>query len=155
EEPGRRHREGRHSRPVNLARELPHVIASAGASVPARQLMLSLAPAGGEAMATATPQQQPAVTAEEQLKHETLIIFSHSNFMYWWPVWVVGFILAALTFVANNHVQIAGRDYLIHASRNLGVIYTVVLFLVILMTNVTLRGIYSAVAILGVLVLVL
>jgi hypothetical protein len=103
-------------------------------------------------MATATPQQ---AAVEEQRQHETLIIFGHSNFMYWWPVWVAGFILAALTYFANNQVDIAGRHYLIDPSRSLGLIFTVVLFLIILMTNVTLRGIYSAVAILAVLVLVL
>jgi hypothetical protein len=136
------------------------VVASAGAWVPARHLMLSLSPPpGGEAMATATPhpQQPAAVVVEEAPKHQPLIIFSHSNFMYWWPVWLVGFIMAALTWLAGNQVHLVpdGPAYLIHPSRLLGVVYTLVFFLVIMTTNVSLRGIYSAVVILVVLVLVL
>jgi hypothetical protein len=107
-------------------------------------------------MATATPHPHAQPTAAEERKMEEMTLYGHSNFLYWWPVWVVGYIMALLTWLAHNEVAVTeGHKYLIHPSRNLGVIYTVVFFLVILMTNVTLRGIYSAVAILAALVLVL
>ncbi len=35
--------------------------------------------------------------AEHPKEKLELIIYSHSNFFYWWPVWVVGFIMAALS----------------------------------------------------------
>ncbi len=103
-------------------------------------------------MATTSPHP---TAVEGPPRSETLILYSHSNFFYWWPVWAVGTVMALLTYFTDNHVNIAGREYLIHPSRDLGVIYTVVFFLVIIWTNVTLRGIYSAVAILAVVVLVL
>jgi hypothetical protein len=110
-------------------------------------------------MATATPQQQQPVTQAEVSRSETLTIYGHSNFLYWWPVWVVGAIMALATWFGGQPVHIAGTPedhaYLFHPSRLAGVTYTIVLVLVILMTNVSLRGIYSAVAILVVLVLVL
>jgi hypothetical protein len=109
-------------------------------------------------MATAAPHPHQPATMEEQLKAETVIIFGHSNFMYWWPVWLVGAIMAVLTLAAGHQVHIPepdGPTYIIHPSRLLGVVYTLVVFLVILSTNVNLRGIYSVVLILAVLVLVL
>lgn len=106
-------------------------------------------------MATAAPNPHHAGAVEEPPRSESLIIYSHSNFVYWWPVWLTGAIMAILTWAADNQVTINGHAYLIHPNRNLGVVYTVVFFLVIVMTNVSLRGIYSAVAILAVLVVIL
>jgi hypothetical protein len=110
-------------------------------------------------MASVSPQPQPPPAATAQQPHAVtvveepgaqaqLLIFSHSNFFYWWPVWLIGYIMALVTWLGGTPVNIGGHEYLIHPSKNLGVIYTFVFFLVILMTNVTLRGIYSAVAIL-------
>src|SRR5688572_5135244 len=50
-----------------------------------------------------------------------LIIYSHSNLFYWWPIWVTGFIFALLTYLqAGDPYRIGGRDVLIHPSKNLG-----------------------------------
>jgi hypothetical protein len=108
-------------------------------------------------MATATPQPEPA-TPEEQRRAAELTIYGHSNFFYWWPVWLVGYIMAGLTFMADHHVKLdpnSTHEYLIHPNKYLGVVYTFVFFIVIMTTNVSLKGIYSAVAILVALVLVL
>jgi len=35
---------------------------------------------------------------------EQIVIFGHSNLFYWWPVWLVGFILAGLTYM-DGHVM--------------------------------------------------
>ena len=35
---------------------------------------------------------------------EQIVIYGHSNLFYWWPVWLVGFILAFLTYV-DGHVM--------------------------------------------------
>jgi hypothetical protein len=39
------------------------------------------------------PALSPADEREEQVK-----IISHSDLFYWWPVWVVGYLMAALTY---------------------------------------------------------
>jgi hypothetical protein len=104
----------------------------------------------------AVPSTPPAVTLVTVPAHPqaALYVYGHANFLYWWPVWAIGYGMALLTLFSDNRVAIGGGEYLIHPSKNLGVIFTFVFFLVILMTNVALRGIYSVVAILAVLLLV-
>src|SRR5262249_60651705 len=93
----------------------------------------------------------PPFQPSEQLPADTqlpeLILYSHSSLFYWWPVWSMGFLFAFLTWLQGEKVTIGGQEYLMHPSKNLGVIYTVIFTLVILMTNVTLRGLVSVIAI--------
>lgn len=77
-----------------------------------------------------------------------LILYSHSTFIYWWPVWMVGYALAAVTWFQGEYVTIGGREVLFHPSKNLGVFFTVTFLLVILFTNMTVRGKTSVIAIL-------
>src|SRR5262245_46127365 len=80
-------------------------------------------------------------------------LYSHTPLFYWWPVWLIGYILAVLTYFQGEVVSIGGRDYLMHPSKNLGVLYTVVFMLVILLTNVSLRGLPTVVVIVSLLLL--
>jgi hypothetical protein len=107
--------------------------------------------------AAAAPAQQPIPVVVERpaTAQPELTIYGHSNFVYWWPVWSVGYIMALLTWLQGTPVRIGDGDYLFHPSKDLGVVYTFVFFLIMMITNVTLRGIYSIVAILTALVLVL
>jgi hypothetical protein len=89
-------------------------------------------------------------TEEKALEQQELRIYSHSNFLYWWPVWLTGYIMALLTWLHGEHVQIGNTSVLFHPSKNVGVIFTVTFFLIILSTTVTLRGLKSALVILGV-----
>jgi hypothetical protein len=82
-------------------------------------------------------------------------IYSHSNFFYWWPVWVTGYIMALLTYVGGQQVTIGDTTVLFHHSKNLGVVFTLTFFLVIIITNVTLRGTSSVVVIMGAAILIL
>jgi hypothetical protein len=110
-----------------------------------------------------------------------IVIVSHSNLFYWWPVWAVGFLLFLLTFTDGHRMAIVPpgteaipgaevggqkRDVLaypanyvhksefqsprLHASthKSYGVLWTTVLMLVIIITNVPLRGMWSFVVIL-------
>jgi hypothetical protein len=109
-------------------------------------------------MATVTPQpqqQQPEPHRTDQ--REELRIYSHSELFYWWPVWAVGYLMAAITYLDGRPIQFAegGPQELVHPSQAVGVVYTVVVFLTILITNVTLRGLASVVAIISLMFLVL
>jgi hypothetical protein len=122
-----------------------------------------------------------------------LRIISHSNLYYWWPVWFVGFILAALTYLGGHRMAVvpagteavtaravegyggprdvlvvpAGRHLpadeasptqphvLMATGKNLGGLFVLVLLVVIFVTNVPLRGLWSALTVLAVLVLAL
>jgi hypothetical protein len=72
-------------------------------------------------------------------------IYSHSTLLYWWPAWVIGFVIAFLN---------AGQERLLATapgappSSALGLTYLLVLLLLIVFTNVRLRGINSVVALL-------
>jgi hypothetical protein len=96
------------------------------------------------------PHQAPLEIPENQEPvPEAVKLFSHSNLFYWWPVWAVGYTLALMTWMSGTVVQVGNSEVLIHASKNLGVIYTLTFFLVILITNVTVRGVSSVVVILS------
>jgi hypothetical protein len=121
-------------------------------------------------------------------------IVSHSILFYWWPVWMLGFVLAALTYWGNDRLAVlpaearvepAGAEgqYVValppgHApteslkeaaarssagqpafpvrvadsNHPYGLLFLGVLFLVIFVTNVSLRGPWSLVVLLGYLV---
>jgi hypothetical protein len=124
----------------------------------------------------------PPFTREADIK-----IYSHSPLFYWWPVWLVGFVMAFLTYLGGHRMavvpagtvagtgrQVEGfeepRDVLVAppgrhlpqhdgeaprqphvlmaTSKNLGGIFVLVLFVVILVTNVPLRGLWWALALL-------
>ena len=91
----------------------------------------------------------PAGPGEEQRLE--LRIYSHSTFLYWWPVWVTGYIMALVTRIDGQHLQMGDTGIWVwmHPSKNLGVLFTLLFFLVILITNVSLRGLASVVAVLA------
>jgi hypothetical protein len=127
-----------------------------------------------------------STTAE--IPPKEIVIISHSTIFYWWPVWVVGFLMAAFTYlsgyvmalvppgtIAESARTVAGhdgaRDVLILppgkqlpmdsatetplqprlrmcVSKGPGIIFAVTLCLVIVITNVHMRGLWSVIVIL-------
>ena len=110
-------------------------------------------------MATATVDHQrplpaplkavEAAAPEACEEHPELKIYSHSRLFYWWPIWVVGYIMALVTYLGGEQYQIGNNLAWFHASENPGVIYALTVLLVILVTNVTVRGLASAIVILS------
>ncbi len=96
---------------------------------------------------------QPAPQAGPEHQHkdhpEEVRIYSHSTFFYWWPVWVTGYIMALVTYMDGQQMQIGNAEVWMHPSKNLGVLFTLIFFLVILITNVSLPGLASVVVILA------
>ncbi|MCI0461564.1 MAG: hypothetical protein L0Z62_31835 [Gemmataceae bacterium] len=76
-----------------------------------------------------------------------LTVYAHSTLLYWWPVWVTGFIVALLTYLEGQSLAFQDAEVIIHRSKNLGVIYSMVVLMVIVMTNATVRGLASALVI--------
>jgi hypothetical protein len=124
-------------------------------------------------------------------RRQEVVVISHSPFFYWWPLWVVGFLMAAITYatghqvafvppgtVAERGAQVEGhdgpRDVLVApagarlpvatpdgapaevprltmtASNNPGIIWTLTLCALIVVTHIELRGVWSVIAMLGV-----
>jgi hypothetical protein len=87
-----------------------------------------------------SPQSASAATTIEVPE---VRLYSHSSLFYWWPVWLIGYVFALLSYFQGVKVTIGTHDVWMHPSKNLGVLYTVVFTLVVLITNVTLRGLMS------------
>ncbi|MEL6299625.1 MAG: hypothetical protein AAFQ45_13755 [Pseudomonadota bacterium] len=85
-----------------------------------------------------------------------IVIYSHSSLFYWWPVWLLGFILAAVSYAFGAAFATDdGRIEWIHPNSGVGVTFIIVLVLVIIFTNISLRGIYSVALIFAIATLLL
>jgi hypothetical protein len=97
-------------------------------------------------MATASP----AELVHGHVAHAPDIrIYSHSPLLYWWPVWVAGFLLALWTW-ADHFPPPLATDGLadqptVHIARSPlpGAIFVVTLLFTIVFSNVSLRGPWS------------
>lgn len=116
-------------------------------------------------------------------QNRTLKVVSHSMLFYWWPIWVVGFGLALLTYLEGTRLAVvpegtrvqASQEGSLHTyslsfaseppaslreaavaragqepfptrmsdSRDYGIVYVLLLLLVIFITNVPMRGLWS------------
>jgi len=110
-------------------------------------------------MSTVVTPQSIADVAPAAVSPREVRIYSHSYLFYWWPVWAVGYLCALLTYINGNTVLFTYRDQevevMMHPSHNLGVVFTFTLLLVILLTNVAVRGLASVAVILSAIVAVL
>jgi hypothetical protein len=76
-----------------------------------------------------------------------VIVYGHSWLFYWWPLWVVGYVMALLTWLHPDQVVIGDKPEVFQASRNLGVIYALLLLLMIVITSAKVRGLAGALVI--------
>ena len=79
-----------------------------------------------------------------------VVIVSHSNVVYWWPAWVVGYIMAGLSYIGGtaSTVPIETVAY-VHPSNNPGLLFIATMVMLVVFTNAKLRGIYSVVTIIS------
>jgi len=95
-------------------------------------------------MATVTSPQTPVATAVPvDAPPKTVTVYSHSPIFYWWPVWLMGYILALLTYIQGVETPFGDIHVMIHPNPVLGVMFTFVFLLVILMTHIAVRGLAS------------
>ena len=96
-------------------------------------------------------QLQPEQLPDPDRRLPGVVIYSHSSLLYWWPVWLTGFVLAGLSYMFGHaFVADSGKIEWIHPNSGVGVTFILVLLLVILFTNVRMRGIYSITAIISI-----
>ncbi len=85
-----------------------------------------------------------------------LRLYSHTTLLYWWPVWVAGYVMALLTWLRGGTIELDQvRQEWFHPDAALGVTYVLILLLVITFTSFRFRGIYSLALALGFSTLVL
>ncbi len=78
---------------------------------------------------------------------QELKIYSHSTLLYWWPAWAFGYVAALLN--AGQEKFLATSEGA-RPSSSVGLTFVAILLLLIVFTNVRLRGINSVVSILAV-----
>jgi len=78
---------------------------------------------------------------------ERIIVYQHSDLLYWWVVWGYGFFCAFLTWLQGKPVSLAsdGRKVLIHPSAWVGISFVVLVLFVLVFTNARARGVKSLV----------
>ena len=85
------------------------------------------------------PKIGPIATAPDRLQR--LRIYSHSSLVYWWPLWVVGYLMNVDHLLARSGVPAWGEPETgVHPKYNPWMIFFLVLFLVLVITNFWLRG---------------
>jgi hypothetical protein len=80
--------------------------------------------------------------AAAHVRTPQVFVYGHSTLFYWWPAWVFGFLFA---FLENALVDSADQ----HMASGVGLSYVALLLLLVIFTNIRLRGIYSVVTLLG------
>ena len=78
---------------------------------------------------------------------QEIIVYGHSTLLFWWPAWAFGFLFAGLNAGQEQFLATAPGA---QPSSALGLTYLAILLLLIVFTNVRLRGINSVVALLSV-----
>ena len=71
----------------------------------------------------------------------TLKVYTHSPILYWWPIWVLGFVFGILSLFVGGE----GSETVADASRVQGQTFVFVLVFVIFSTTVKLRGANSVI----------
>ena len=108
-----------------------------------------MAPTNGPAKSSMIPPRMENLPMAQAGADEIKLV-SHSNVVYWWPSWVVGYLMAFITYVQGRAVTIEpGLVAYIHPSNNPGLLFIGTLLLLIIFTNAKLRGIYSVVTIIS------
>lgn len=99
---------------------------------------------------TAEPKRNMEALVNVGAKQEQRItLISHSTLLYWWPVWLVGYICAIITYVGGVRATVdGGESILVSSGQGAGLTFITVLLLVIVFTNAKMRGVYSAFAVL-------
>jgi hypothetical protein len=98
-------------------------------------------------MTTAAEDKETPANIPAARRH-VLRIYEHSDLMYWWVVWLWGFICAGLTHLEGTKVDIAGHSVLVDSSPWLGISMIGLILFVVVFTNVRARGPYSLILLL-------
>ena len=92
---------------------------------------------------------KPAASSE-------LRLYTHSNFIYWWPVWLFGFVLGILTLIWGHPLELAeGEPFKVLPVSGPGLLYAFLILLTGFVTSVRLQGMRSIMLIMGLMIILL
>ncbi len=86
---------------------------------------------------------------------ERLVVYQHSDLLYWWIVWAYGYFCALLTWIQGKSVILAdgGKAVLIHPRAWVGISFVFLMMFVLIFTNARARGVKSLVLFLVIVVM--
>lgn len=94
-----------------------------------------------------TIEETNSAAAPQQAALREIVIYGHTTLFFWWPAWAIGFLFAVLDAGQEKFLATVPGS---QPSSVLGLTYVAALLLLIVFTNVRLRGINSVVALLAV-----
>jgi hypothetical protein len=76
---------------------------------------------------------------------DSITFYSHSEFFYYWPLWLVSFIFGDITLFFGSHVAVEGlsTSLLVMQETGYGLVYIMVLAFSLFATGVNLRGVWA------------
>lgn len=72
-----------------------------------------------------------------------VLVVAHSNMLYWWIVWVYGYVCAMATQINHVGVEFAGKTIKFYPAAWLGLSFVLLVLFVIVFTNVRARVIHT------------
>lgn len=80
----------------------------------------------------------------ERVKVVQVIVYGHSALFYWWPLWVAGYVMAVLTWLNHDEVVIGNKTEWYYSGGNPGMIFSLLLILLIVVTSTKIKGMKAA-----------
>jgi hypothetical protein len=95
---------------------------------------------GGDAAAVRAARMH--AQAQKAAPREVRLV-AHSNILYWWVVWLYGYVCAFATYINHVAVPFAGKQIKFFPEAWLGISYIAVVLFVIVFTNVRARVLHT------------
>lgn len=84
-------------------------------------------------------------TPAQSISKDRLVVYQHSDLLYWWVVWLYGFFCAAITYAQGVRVTLVDKPVLIHPRPWVGVSFVALTLFVLIFTHARARGVKSLV----------
>lgn len=97
--------------------------------------------------AATTATAQPAAGAESL---KGLRIYEYSDLVYWWAIWFAALVCGLATYLVGEYIQIGDKSLLVHTNPWLGIGFLVVMFSVLIFTQLRARGLHAVIFVMGV-----
>jgi hypothetical protein len=99
----------------------------------------------------ATSPAQPAAAASRAVKR--IRIYEYSDLVYWWAIWFAAAVCGAVTFFSGEAIQIGDKAVKVDTSPWVGIGLLVVMFSVLVFTQLRARGLHAIILMLSIVVI--
>jgi hypothetical protein len=97
-----------------------------------------------------TAANAPAQSAAPAEALRSIRIYEYSDLVYWWAIWFAALVCILLTYVGGESFQIGDKALKVHTSPWLGIAFLVVMFSVLIFTQLRARGLHAVILVLSI-----